>query len=234
MPPPAITIAVDGPAAAGKGTLARRLAAALGYACLDTGLIYRAVAWAVLRAGGDPADDAAATRAAESLNLAVLDDPAVVAELRSDQIGQAASQVAAVAAVRRAVLPLQRTFARRPPGGQPGAVLDGRDIGTTVCPDAEIKIFVTASLDARAGRRHQELLSRGVKSIYGRVLEDMERRDALDRGRAVSPLIPATDAWQLDTTALDADQTFQRALAYIRDHLAARHGQRVSGPRATD
>jgi len=221
MAPRAIVIAIDGPAAAGKGTLARRLAAELSFACLDTGLIYRAVGMAVLNAGGDPTDEVAASQAADQLNLAELTDSAMQLALRTDQAGQAASQVAAIAAVRRSVLPLQQDFARLPPGGQTGAVLDGRDIGTTVCPDAEIKLFVTAGLAARAHRRHQELLARGVESIYDRVLEDMERRDAQDRDRAISPLVPAADAWRLDTTGLDAEQAFQHTLAHVLGCLAS-------------
>ena len=204
-------IAVDGPAAAGKGTLARRLAAHLKLAYLDTGLLYRAVGLAVLKAGGDPDDPDAAARAARTLDAADLGDP----ELRGDRAAGAASRVAAIPRVRKELLEFQRRFATSPPGGAAGAVLDGRDIGTVVCPDADAKLFVTASLEARAGRRLKELRERGVEAIHSRVLEDMQERDARDRKRAVSPLVPAADAYVLDTTELDADAAFAQALDYI-------------------
>ncbi|HEX7006582.1 MAG TPA: (d)CMP kinase [Alphaproteobacteria bacterium] len=204
-------IAVDGPAAAGKGTLARRLAAHFGLAYLDTGLLYRAVGLAVLRAGGDPADPEAAVRAARALDPRDLTDP----ELRSDRAAGAASKVAAIPAVRQELIKIQRNFAKHPPQGAAGAVLDGRDIGTVVCPDADIKLFVTASLPTRAQRRLKELRDRGVEAIHSRVLEDMQERDARDRKRAVSPLVPAADAYVLDTTELDADAAFAQALDYI-------------------
>jgi cytidylate kinase len=204
-------IAVDGPAASGKGTLARRLAKRFGLAHLDTGLLYRATAARVLRSGGDPADEAAARAAAEALGAADLEDP----ELRGEAVSQGASVVAALPAVRRALLAFQRHFAHAPPDGARGAVLDGRDIGTVVCPDADAKLFVTASLEARARRRHKELLARGTRSIYARVLRDMRERDARDSSRAAAPLVPAPDAVIIDTTDLDADAVFARALAAI-------------------
>ncbi len=200
-------IAIDGPAASGKGTLARRLAAHLGLVYLDTGLLYRAVGMAVVGAGGDPADPAAAETAARALDPRDLSDPA----LRLDDAGQAASKVAAIPRVRAALLNFQREFARRPPG----AVLDGRDIGTVVCPDADRKLFVTASLEKRAERRLKELLGRGVATIQEAVLQEMRERDARDSGRSVAPLVPASDAFILDTTELDADQAFAAALGYI-------------------
>jgi CMP/dCMP kinase len=194
-------IAVDGPAASGKGTLARRLAARYGLRHLDTGLAYRAVGLKVLSEGLDPV---AAARAA---TLTDLDRP----ELRSEEVAQAASRVAAIPEVRTALRALQRRFAETPPG----AVLDGRDIGTVVFPDADAKIFVDASPELRAERRHRELLERGVASIYSRVLQDMKARDARDRGRAVAPLTPAKDAFVIDSSKLDADGVFALAVAYI-------------------
>ncbi len=225
----AFVVAVDGPSAAGKGTLARRLAARLGFAFLDSGLLYRAAALRLLRGGRDPGDAPAAAAAATAVEMADLGDP----ELRSEAIAQAASQVAAIPAVRQALLGLQRAYAARPPaipGAIPGAgaaagiVIDGRDIGTVVCPDADVKIFVTASVEERARRRHKELLDRGDEAIYSRVLQDMKDRDARDSGRAASPLVPAADAIVIDSTALDADAAFAAALALVDDrrHKAVR------------
>lgn len=204
-------IAVDGPAAAGKGTLARRLALALNLAYLDTGALYRAVGLSVLRAGGDPADEAAAVEAAENLDRSILDDP----ELRGDAAAGAASKVAAIPAVRRVLLAFQRDLAGNPPPGKRGAILDGRDIGTVVCPEADVKLFITASAQARAERRLKELQGRGIEAIYAHVLQDMKERDARDQARAVAPLVPAEDAHILDTTDLDADDAFEQALAIV-------------------
>lgn len=201
-------IAVDGPAASGKGTLARRVARELGYAYLDTGKLYRAVGLAVLRAGGDPADATAAEKAARGLEPAGLDDP----ELAGDRAAQAASKVGSIPGVRAALLEFQRTFARR----KPGAVLDGRDIGTVVCPDADLKLYVTASDEIRAERRHKELLARGEASIYARVLQDLKERDARDSARSVAPMKPAEDAVVIDTTGLDAEAAFAEAMELIR------------------
>jgi cytidylate kinase len=205
-------IAIDGPAAAGKGTLARRLAGILGYAYLDTGLLYRAVGMRVLRAGGDPADEAAATSAARALDPGDLDAP----DLRSDLAGQTASMAAAIGGVRAALLAFQRAFAAQPPGGAPGAVLDGRDIGTVVCPDADVKLFVTASLAVRAERRLKELRQRGLAAIQEGVLRDMQERDARDSLRAIAPLQPAADAVVIDTSELDPDAVVAAALAAVR------------------
>ena len=204
-------IAIDGPAAAGKGTLGRRLAEHFGLAYLDTGLIYRAIASKMSQRDLDPADPGAAAAVARTLSAEDLEDPA----LRGDEAAQAASQVAAIPDVRAAVLDFQRDFAAHPPGGARGAVLDGRDIGTVVCPDADRKLFVTADLEARATRRFQELRERGVESIYARVLEDMAERDARDSQREVAPLVPAIDAFMLDTTELEADAAFAAALKFI-------------------
>jgi cytidylate kinase len=204
-------IAIDGPAAAGKGTLARKLAAHYGLNYLDTGSLYRAVGVAVLRAGGDPADPAAATVAAQSLDSAGLSDPA----LRGEEAGDAASKVGAIPAVRTALLAFQRSYAERPPG----AVLDGRDIGTVVCPNATVKLFVTASVEMRAGRRLKELLDKGVSAIGERILQEMKDRDARDSARSVAPLVPAHDAVLLDTTEMDADAAFTAAVQIISQRL---------------
>ena len=201
-------IAVDGPAASGKGTLARRVAHELGYVYLDTGKLYRAVGLSVLRAGGDPTDAAMAEKAARGLDAAGLDDP----ELAGDRAAQAASKAGSIPAVRAALLEFQRTFSRQ----TPGAVLDGRDIGTVVCPDADIKLYVTASDEIRAERRHKELLARGEASIYARVLQDLKERDARDSARSVAPMKPAEDAVVIDTTGLDAEAAFAEAMGYIR------------------
>jgi cytidylate kinase len=210
-------IALDGPAAAGKGTLGRRLAAHFGLAYLDTGLLYRAVGVRVLAAGLDPADKEAAVKAARSLALADLDDP----RLRGDEAAAAASVVAAIPEVRQALISLQREFAAHPPNGKKGAVLDGRDIGTVICPGADIKIFVTASPEARAERRLRELRERGIASIHSRVLRDMRERDTRDSARAVAPMRAAADAVVLDTTELDADCVFAKALELIEPKLSA-------------
>ena len=208
-----VIIAIDGPAASGKGTLAKRVAAALGFAHLDTGSLYRAVGVAVLRAGKDPADAAMAVQVARALHAqdGILNDP----ELRTDEAAEAASKVAVVPEVRAALLDFQRSFAAVPPGGAPGAVLDGRDIGTVVCPDATAKLFVTASVEVRSERRLKELRERGIPAISNDVLEDMKARDARDSQRAVAPLKPAADAFVLDTSAMTADQAFDAALAFI-------------------
>jgi cytidylate kinase len=205
-------IALDGPAASGKGTLARRIARELGYSHLDTGKLYRAVGMAVLRQGGDPSDAAAAEAAARTLDTDTLDDP----ELGDDDAAQAASKVSAIPAVRAALLEMQRAFAARPPG----AVLDGRDIGTVVCPEADVKLYVTASDEIRAKRRHKELLDRGKVSIYARVLQDLKERDARDSARSVAPMKPADDAVVLDTTVLDAEAAYAAAMERIRDAAA--------------
>ncbi len=203
-------IAIDGPAAAGKGTLARRLARHYRYDFLDTGSLYRGVGLQVLRAGGDPADPAAAKAAAEHLDLGLLPEP----DLRGEAAAKAASLVAAQPAVRAALLDFQRNFARRPPGGH-GAVLDGRDVGTVVCPDARVKLFITASLEARARRRLAELQAAGRAAIWEAVLQDMQDRDARDSKRDLAPLKPAADAVVIDTTSLSPDQVFEAARAIV-------------------
>jgi cytidylate kinase len=205
-------IAIDGPAAAGKGTLARRLARHYGLAYLDTGSLYRAVALKVLEAGGDPGKETQAAAAARAVGPADLDRPA----LREERVGAAASKVAVHPAVRQALLEFQRNFARKPPAGAKGAVLDGRDIGTVICPEPDvIKFFVSASLETRALRRLKELQEKGDSPIYTAVLQDMKERDARDANRGLAALKKAPDAVDLDTSALDADQVFALALRFI-------------------
>lgn len=209
-------IAIDGPAAAGKGTLARRLAEHFGLAMLDTGLLYRAVGMKLVRNGQDTDDPAtaapAATLVAETLTAQDLEAD----DLRIDAAAEAASRVSVIPAVRAALLEFQRGFAANPPDGAKGAVLDGRDIGTVVCPDADHKLFVTASAEVRAERRFKELRERGLDVIHGRVLADLKERDTRDSQRTMSPLEPAKDAFLLDTSDLDADQAFSAALNFIK------------------
>jgi CMP/dCMP kinase len=211
-----LTVAIDGPAAAGKGTLARRLAAAYDLAVLDTGALYRGTALSLLRDGLEGADDAAAAAAAQKLRPEILTDP----ELRAEATGRLASKVAAIPAVRAALLEWQRGFAARPPAGKQGAVLDGRDIGTVVLPEAKVKLFITASDEARAMRRFKELQAKGETAIYARVLEDMRERDARDTARSTAPMRPAEDALIIDTSALDADQVFRQAKDHIDQRLS--------------
>ena len=211
--PAPLVIAVDGPAAAGKGTLARRLAAHYGLRHLDTGALYRATALRLLRANGDPAQESAAAVAARDITAADLDDPA----LREEELGQAASVVATHGAVRRALLDYQRTFAAEPPG----AVLDGRDIGTVVCPEAQVKFYLEATAEVRAERRLCELRSRGVESIESSVLEEIIARDVRDSRRSAAPLKPAADASRIDTTALGPDEVFEQAVAIVASRLSS-------------
>jgi len=200
-------IAIDGPAASGKGTIARRLAAHFRLPHLDTGLLYRATAASLLQADKDIHDVEAAVSAARSLGLTEFDEDA----LRGARMGEAASVVAAMPQVRSALIRAQRDFAARPGG----AVLDGRDIGTVICPAAEVKIFVTATPAARAQRRALELMRRGEKIDYASVLADIARRDARDAERADAPMRAAADAITLDTTRLDIDASFARAVDIV-------------------
>ena len=211
-------IAIDGPAAAGKGTLAKRLGKHFGFAMLDTGLLYRAVgrkvSEIVIKIKGDPESySAIAARVAQNLTPEDLE----IDGLRTDQAAQIASKVSAIPEVRAALLDFQRDFAKAPPNGNKGAILDGRDIGTVVCPDADIKLFIFASTEVRAKRRFKELQYRGVEAIYARVLEDMKKRDARDMERDVSPLVAASDSFILDTDNLGVDKTFEVALDYIQN-----------------
>lgn len=203
-------IAIDGPAAAGKGTLARRLARELGLPYMDTGLLYRAVGRLVLDAGGDPSDPVAAEQAARRLRPADLER----ADLRGPAADAASSAVAVIPGVRAALLRFQRDFAARN-----GAVLDGRDIGTVIFPDAPVKLFVTASAAERGRRRWRELQEKGVDLELPQVEQDILARDARDSSRTAAPLRPADDAVILDTTHLDAEAAFQAAIALVRDRL---------------
>ena len=200
-------IAVDGPAASGKGTLGKKLAAHYGLRHLDTGLLYRAVAKAVLDAGHKPSDHAQAVAAAKALDPTRFDEIA----LKSQRVGEAASVVSAIAEVRTALLDFQRQFAAT----APGAVLDGRDIGTVICPDADVKIFVTASPEERARRRALEFKSRGEAVAEADVLADILRRDERDRNRAAAPLIQAPDAHLLDTTAMGIEAVLKVAIELV-------------------
>lgn len=208
-----LVIAVDGPAASGKGTLARRLAAHYGLPCLDTGLLYRMVARAMLDAGHDIHDAEAATR-----TVAGFDQDAFPEErLRGREIGEAASVVAAMPTVRAGLLERQRRFASQPGG----AVLDGRDIGTVICPDATAKLFVTATPEVRAARRYKELTGRGEAVTQDAILADIRRRDARDSGRSDAPLKAAEDAVLLDTSALGIDEVLAAAIRIVESRRAA-------------
>ncbi len=207
-------VAIDGPAAAGKGTLARRLALTLDFAYLDSGLLYRATAAAALEKAEEPTegDFEAAARALTPDDLAR-------ANLREEAVGRQASLAAALPAVRALLKGFQQDFARQPPGGKAGAVLDGRDIGTVICPNATVKIYVTASAEERARRRCLELQERGEVAIYLRVLQDVQERDRRDSERAVAPLKPAPDAVELDTSDLDRDEAFRQAMAIVQARI---------------
>lgn len=213
-------IAIDGPSASGKGTIARKLAAYFGFAHLDTGLLYRAVGLNVLRQGGDPANKDLALKAAQNLDpihlMATADDPA----LREDTTSVAASLVAAFPEVRSYLLKFQKDFCSFPPGNPKGAVLDGRDIGTVIAPDAQVKIYVIASLEARAERRFKELQKRNENVNYAAVLQDMQERDARDASRSIAPAKPAADAVMLDTSGMNADEAFAEALKIANRVLA--------------
>ena len=209
---PAIIIAVDGPSASGKGTIARKLAAKFGFAHLDTGLLYRAVAMVVILSGDDPTDPLKAENAARAFTYEGLskikDDPF----LRGERVSQGASKVAAIPAVRAALLKFQQDFCQNPPMGKAGAVLDGRDIGTVIAPHAPVKLYITASTEARAERRFKELQGRGENVTYATVLKDMQERDVRDTSRSAAPAKPAADAIVIDTTNMTADAAFGEAV----------------------
>ena len=211
-------IAIDGPAACGKGTLGKRVADHYGLAHLDTGTIYRAVARETLARGADPADAGAAASVARNLDPASLADPG----LRAQRLGETASVVARHPEVREALLAYQRSFSRQ----KPGAVLDGRDIGTVICPDADVKLFVTATPEERARRRFRELTQTGSPVTEAEVFDDIRRRDERDANRAAAPLVRAEDAVLLDTTNLDIDAAFRAAIELI-DAALAHAGQAV-------
>lgn len=207
-------IAIDGPAGAGKGTMARRLADHFHLNMLDTGLTYRAVAHKMLQEGLNLTDATAAEATARSLDLGNLDRDV----LSQHAVGEAASQIAVIPAVRRALVEKQREFAKT----APGAVLDGRDIGTVVCPDADVKLYVTATAAVRAKRRLAEIESRGGTAEFAQILADIEKRDARDMGREDSPLRPAADAHLLDTSGMDIESAFQAAKSLVEQAMAAR------------
>jgi CMP/dCMP kinase len=200
-------IAIDGPAAAGKGTLSRQIAEEYGFHHLDTGLTYRATAKALLDAGLPLDDEAVAEKMAREVELAGLDRDI----LSSHAIGEAASKIAVMPSVRRALVEAQRAFSKR----GPGTVLDGRDIGTVVCPDAPVKLYVTASADVRAKRRFDEIVEKGESADLGKIFADVKKRDERDMGRADSPLKPAGDAHLLDTSEMSIEAAFQAAKSII-------------------
>lgn len=217
--PSAQVVAVDGPAASGKGTLSKRLAQALRFAYLDTGLLYRATALRELRRHGfTTLHDACLESAAESA-LAISAEDLADSSLRSELVGQCASMVSTDARTRSALLQFQRSFCDSPPQGLRGAVLDGRDIGTVVCPGAAVKFFVTADAATRAVRRHSELCAAGTSTSLEQVKRDMQQRDLRDSSRATAPLCAAPDAFVIDTTCLTADEVFATAMDHVRDKL---------------
>ncbi|MDE1985593.1 MAG: (d)CMP kinase [Alphaproteobacteria bacterium] len=217
-------IAVDGTAASGKGTLAKKLARHFNFAHLDSGSLYRLVALGVMEAHGDPAKEADALAVARAIDPARGDDPAI----RTAEVGNVASIVSAIPSVRAALLQFQRAFAATPPNSLAGAVIDGRDIGTVVCPQATAKLFVDARPEIRAHRRWLELNQAGAAPAEAAILAEIVARDARDRSRAIAPLKPAPDARLLDTSDLDIDAAFAAALALVKpgveNALKARQG----------
>lgn len=205
-------IAIDGPAAAGKGTLARRLAKHLNFAYLDSGSLYRAVALSLIVSGTDQPTEADMIAVSQNISPELLSDP----RLRDEATGHLASKVAANQTVRANLLHFQQNFAKTPPNGEVGAVIDGRDIGTVVCPHADLKLFVTASPDERAKRRLLELEGKNIPAQYENILSDIQARDKQDSERATSPLVQAKDAILLDTTELNAENVFKTALGLIK------------------
>ena len=208
-------IAIDGSAASGKGTLARRLAEHFGYAYLDTGLLYRAMGYLTLSLCTEQNDfsEKMINLMAASITPDIMQNPA----LRDEEVTKRASNLGAMPAVRAALILQQQDFAKYPPGNATGAILDGRDIGTVICPDADHKLFVDANVEVRAARRVKELLERGAEAIHARVLQDMRGRDARDSTRILAPLVPAEDAFVMDTTKMNADAAFTAALEYISE-----------------
>ncbi len=220
-------IAIDGPAASGKGTLSRLIAKKLNYAHMDTGALYRAVAFEVLEAGGDPENEEDALKGVNSLTQKIESgDPASPdfvlhnAALRGDDMAVAASKVASQGEARKRLVTLQRRFARNPGEGYEGAVLDGRDIGTVICPEADVKLYVIADIEVRAERRMKELQSKGIQATSGTVLEDMRARDERDKERKASPLKPAEDAVMVDTSQLSESEVLEKALEIIQEKLS--------------
>jgi cytidylate kinase len=212
-----VIIAVDGTAASGKGTLAKKLARHFNFPHLDSGALYRLTALAVLEKNGDPKNEADAIKGARAIDLSRAGDPAI----RTDVVGKAASNVAAIPAVREALFDFQRDFLTNPPGHAEGAVMDGRDIGTVIAPDAAAKLFVEGAAAIRAHRRWLELQGMGISRVEAEVLAEITARDAADRSRPISPLKQAADAFLLDTTDLDIDAAFAAALSLVEARVRA-------------
>ena len=204
-------VAVDGTAASGKGTLVAKLAKHFNLASLDTGLLYRSVAFSMIKAGDNLKDQEKAAKHATSIDYRLIDSP----RLRNSDVGVASSKIAAMTAVRLRLLDFQRKFAKNPPNGKSGTILDGRDIATVVCPDADFKIFVTANIEIRAKRRWKQLIESDEPAIYARVLKDLRERDTRDSTRQNAPLLKDSDAISIDTSYLDAEKTFETARNYI-------------------
>ena len=217
-------IAVDGPAASGKGSLARKLAENLNFAYMDTGILYRGTAFEVLDSGLSIKDKRDCIDAAQNLIKKIQNSPnpnKILGNprLRDDDIGQAASITAAIPEVRKTLNDLQKNFTKNPGHGVEGAILDGRDIGTVICPDADVKLFVTAKIEIRAKRRLKDLQSKGIAATYGTVLDDMRERDSRDAQRSEAPLARAKDAVIIDNSDLNAEETLEMALKIIKERL---------------
>lgn len=218
LPPPPRTpfaVAVDGPAASGKGTVAKAIAREFKFAYLDSGALYRKVAYLMIQEHKDPSDEGAAIACARRVGSAAIKD----ADLRTSEVADVASLIAPMPGVRHVILKFQRDFADNPPKNKKGSVIDGRDIGTVVIPDANVKLYVTASAEERAKRRWQQLVDAGEEIAFHEVLADIEERDRRDRERENSPLLPATDAIIIDNTEWDRDTTLQFALSVIEEYL---------------
>ncbi len=210
-------IAIDGPAASGKGTLSKSLAGALNFAHMDTGALYRAVAYEVLAQENNPENEADALNGCKALEVVLHNaNPLSNPNLRTEIIGNAASKVASIQSVRDFLTNMQRNFANSPPPPFKGAILDGRDIGTVICPNAPLKLYITAKCEIRAKRRMKELQSKGLSVTYSAVLEDMRARDARDSARKVAPLKPATDAIIIDSSDLSEAQMLENTLNYVK------------------
>lgn len=210
-----IVVAIDGVSGSGKGTLSKKIADFFGWPYLDTGLLYRYVGYALMQHGRDADDVVFALKIIDAMEDVSFDDPA----LRRDDVGNAASKISQFKPIRQALLDLQHNFATNPPGKSLGVVLDGRDIGTVICPNADFKIFVTADVDARAKRRYGQMQEMGHEADLDVLLKQIYERDDRDRNRSVSPTVPAKDALVLDTTHICADTVFVEALAYIQSKL---------------
>lgn len=219
-----LVIAIDGPAASGKGTLAKRIAERLGFAYLDTGALYRAIALATLEMGGTPSNIVDVRPAMVIVKNNLTPELLKSQALRTPAVSEAASLIAALPEVRDFLLEYQRDFAKKPPAGVNGVVIDGRDIGTVVCPEADVKLYVTASAEIRADRVFKDLQKKNISVKYDAVLEDIRRRDARDIGRAIAPLKAAKDAFVLDTSALDPARALDQALVLIRARMTLATG----------